>query len=142
VIGGDGRRDEILIYCDGGARGNPGPAAIGAVVLDPSTTPPTRLATVSERIGSTTNNVAEYQALIAGLEAALAFPARVVRVRADSMLVVEQVNGRWRVKQSHLRPLHARARELLDGYDEVDVAHVRREHNIDADALVNAALDA
>jgi ribonuclease HI len=138
----DGARDEIVIYCDGGARGNPGPAAIGALVLDPTTTPPTRLATVSERIGSTTNNVAEYQALIAGLEAARAFPARVVRVRADSMLVVEQVNGRWRVKQSHLRPLHARARELLDGYDEVDVAHVRREQNTDADALVNAALDA
>jgi ribonuclease HI len=111
-------------------------------VLDPSTTPATRLATVSERIGSTTNNVAEYQALIAGLEAARAFPARVVRVRADSMLVVEQLNGRWRVKQNHLRPLHARAKELLDGYDEVDVAHVRREQNTDADALVNAALDA
>jgi ribonuclease HI len=142
VTGRDAGRDEIVVYCDGGARGNPGPAAIGAIVLDPSTTPPTRLATVSERIGTATNNVAEYQALIAGLEAASAFHARVVRVRADSMLVVEQVNGRWRVKQSHLRPVHARARELLDEYDEVDVAHVRRELNADADALVNAALDA
>jgi ribonuclease HI len=142
VTGSERARDAIVVYCDGGARGNPGPAAIGALVLDPSTTPPTRLATVSERIGTATNNVAEYQALIAGLEAARAFPARAVRVRADSMLVVEQLNGRWRVKQSHLRPLHARARALLDAYEEADVAHVRREQNIDADALVNAALDA
>ena len=136
------RRDEVVVYCDGGARGNPGPAAIGAVVIDPSTTPPTRLATVSERIGVTTNNVAEYRACIAGLEAARAFPSRAIRVRADSMLVVEQLKGRWRVKQPHLRPLRDEALALLDAYDEVDVAHVRREQNADADALVNAALDA
>ena len=135
-------RDEVVIYSDGGARGNPGPAAIGAVVLDPSTSPPTRLASVSERIGNTTNNVAEYKAMIAGLEAAREFPSRAVRVRADSMLVVEQLKGTWRVKQEHLRPLHARARDLLDAYEEVDIAHVRREQNVDADALVNAALDA
>lgn len=135
-------RDEVLIYSDGGSRGNPGPAAIGALVLDPSTSPPTRLATVSERIGSTTNNVAEYRAVIAGLEAARDFPARAVRVRADSLLVIEQLKGKWRVKQEHLRALHARARDLLDEYEEVDLAHVRREQNADADALVNAALDA
>jgi ribonuclease HI len=135
-------RDEVVIYADGGARGNPGPAAIGALVLDPSTSPPTRLATVSERIGHATNNVAEYRAVIAGLEAAREFPSRAVRVRADSMLVVEQLKGTWRVKQEHLRALHARARDLLDAYEEVDIAHVRREQNIDADALVNAALDA
>jgi len=133
--------DEIVVYTDGGARGNPGPAAIGALVLDPSTTPPTRLATVSERIGETTNNVAEYRAVIAALEAARAFPARVVRVRADSMLVVEQLAGRWKVKQAHLKPLHKQARALLDAYQVVDLAHVRREENADADALVNAALD-
>ena len=136
------RRDEVVVYCDGGARGNPGPAAIGAVVIDPSTSPPTRLAIVSERIGVTTNNVAEYRACIAGLEAARAFPSRAIRVRADSMLVVEQLKGRWRVKQAHLRPLRDEALALLDAYDEVDVAHVRREQNADADALVNAALDA
>ena len=123
-------RDEVVIYSDGGARGNPGPAAIGAIVLDPSTSPPTRLATVSERIGSTTNNVAEYQALIAGLEAAREFPSRVVRVRADSMLVIEQLKGKWRVKQDHLRRLHSRALGLLEDYEEVDLAHVptRAEH--------------
>jgi ribonuclease HI len=133
--------DEVVVYFDGGARGNPGPAAIGAVVLDPSSVPPTRLAAVSERIGETTNNVAEYRALIAGLEAAAATPARVVKVRGDSKLVIEQVAGRWKVRQEHLRPLHARARELLKSYDVVDLAHVRRELNVDADALVNAALD-
>ena len=138
----DGLRDEVVVYCDGGARGNPGPAAIGAVVLDPSTSPPTRLAVVSERIGNTTNNVAEYEALIAGLEAALNFPSRVVRVRADSKLVIEQLEGRWRVRQDHLRPLHARARALLDRFEQTDLQHVRREENVDADALVNAALDA
>ena len=92
----------------------PGPAAIGAVVLDPSTTPPARLAAVSERIGETTNNVAEYRALIAGLEAAAATPARAVQVRGDSKLVIEQLAGRWKVKQPHLKPLHAAARALLD----------------------------
>jgi ribonuclease HI len=133
--------DEVVVYFDGGARGNPGPAAIGAVVLDPSSAPPTRLAAVSERIGETTNNVAEYRALIAGLEAAAATPARSVKVRGDSKLVIEQVAGRWKVKQEHLRPLHARARDLLSRYEAVELAHVRRELNTDADALVNAALD-
>jgi ribonuclease HI len=133
--------DEVVVYFDGGARGNPGPAAIGAVVLDPSSAPPRKLAAVSERIGETTNNVAEYRALIAGLEAAAATPSRAVKVRGDSKLVIEQVAGRWKVKQDHLRPLHARACELLSHYDAVDLAHVRRELNADADALVNAALD-
>jgi ribonuclease HI len=136
------RRDVIAVYADGGARGNPGPAAVGAVVLDPTTDPPTRLATVSERIGVTTNNVAEYRAVIAGLEAARVFPARSVQVRADSMLVIRQLEGRWKVKQPHLRPLHERAAELLAQYEHVDLAHVPRDENADADLLVNAALDA
>ena len=136
------RLDEVVIYCDGGSRGNPGPSAIGAVVLDPSSDPPRRLATVSERIGVTTNNVAEYRALIAGLEAAAPFHARIVRVRADSKLVVEQVKGTWKVKQPHLRPLLEEARKLLAGYAEADLQHVPRAENTDADSLVNAALDA
>jgi ribonuclease HI len=133
--------DAVLIYFDGGARGNPGPAAIGALVLDPTSVPPQRIATVSERIGETTNNVAEYRALIAGLRAAAAISARVARVRGDSKLVIEQVAGRWKVKQPHLKPLHAEACALLARYDEIDLAHVRREQNTEADALVNAALD-
>lgn len=134
-------RPELVIYCDGGARGNPGPAAIGAVVLDPSADPPTRLATVSERIGVATNNVAEYRALVAALEAAREFPARRIRVRADSQLLIRQLEGRYRVKQAHLRPYFERARELLAEYEDVDLAHVPREQNTEADALVNAALD-
>lgn len=135
-------REVVELYCDGGARGNPGPAAIGAVLRDPATDPPTILTTVSEQIGETTSNVAEYRALIAGLEAARAFPSRAMRVRADSLLVVRQVQGAWKVKKEHLRPLHARVLELLEAYDHVDLAHVPREQNADADLLVNAALDA
>jgi ribonuclease HI len=133
--------DEIYLYTDGGSRGNPGPAAIGAVVYDMSVTPPQRLAVVSERIGVTTNNVAEYRAVIAGLEAAAPFNARRLHLRADSKLVVEQLRGAWKVKQDHLRPLHQQARQLLARYADVDVQHVPREDNTDADALVNAALD-
>ena len=133
---------EVLIFCDGGSRGNPGPSAIGAVVFDPSTDPPRRLAEVSEYIGVTTNNVAEYKALIAGLEAAAPFRARRVLVRADSKLVIEQVKGTWKVKQPHLQPLRAEVCALLAGYAEVDLRHVPRAQNTAADALVNAALDA
>jgi ribonuclease HI len=134
--------DVVEVFADGGARGNPGPAAIGAVVFDPSTSPPTRLATVSEGIGTATNNVAEYRAVIAGLEAAQPFGARLLRLRADSMLVIRQLEGAWKVKHAGLRPLHARAAELLATWPEVDLAHVPREQNADADLLVNAALDA
>ena len=134
--------DEVVIYCDGGSRGNPGPSAIGAVVLDPASDPPRRIAEVSARIGITTNNVAEYKALIAGLEAAAPFGARRVRVRADSKLVIEQVKGTWKVKQPHLRPLLDDARRLLARYEHTDLAHVPRAENFEADALVNAALDA
>ena len=145
VVVRGGRRggiDEVVIYCDGGARGNPGPAAIGAVVLDPSTDPPTQLATVSERIGVTTNNVAEWEALIAGLRAAQPLRPRRVRVRADSMLVIRQLRGEYRVRQPHLKPLYETARELVRTFDEVDLQHVPRAQNTEADALVNAALDA
>jgi ribonuclease HI len=135
-------RERLVVYADGGARGNPGPAAIGAVILDPATEPPARLATISERIGVATNNVAEWRAIIAALEAARQFPARVIEIRADSQLVVRQLEGRYRVKQAHLKPLHEQARALLGGYDDVEFVHVPRDDNIVADALVNAALDA
>jgi ribonuclease HI len=138
----DQRVDEVTVYADGGARGNPGPAAIGAVVLDTTVTPPVRLASVSEAIGVATNNVAEYRALIAGLEAALAYRPRVLHVRADSLLVINQLRGEWKVKHAGLQPLYEEARGLLRRFEEVDLEHVRREFNVDADTLVNAALDA
>jgi ribonuclease HI len=136
------RRERVTVFADGGSRGNPGPSAIGAVVFDSDAVPPRRLATVSERIGVTTNNVAEYRAVIAGLVAARGFPSRVLALRADSMLVIRQLQGTWRVKQAHLKPLHAEALALLSAYEEVDLDHVPREQNVDADLLVNAALDA
>ena len=141
----DGEEDavaEVTVYADGGARGNPGPAAIGAVVLDATQDPPETLATVSEYIGETTNNVAEYRALIAGLEQARRFRPQRLKVRADSLLVVKQLRGEWKVKHAGLRPLHERARALLRDFDDVDIAHVRRALNAEADALVNEALDA
>ena len=134
--------EHVLVHFDGGSRGNPGPAAIGAVVADATVDPPARLAAVSEYIGEATNNVAEYRALIAGLDAARSLGARTVEVRGDSLLVIQQVVGAWRVKQPHLRPLVDAARALLDAFDEVTLSHVPREENTDADLLVNAALDA
>jgi ribonuclease HI len=134
--------DELVLYCDGGARGNPGPAAIGAVVFDATVEPPALLASVSEYIGIATNNVAEYKALIAGLEAVAHLHARVIHVRADSLLVINQLRGRWKVKHANMLPLYAEARALLAAYDVVDLQHVPREENTEADALVNAALDA
>lgn len=129
---------DLIVEFDGGARGNPGPAAIGAVVRDAHTGRP--LASVSERIGVATNNVAEYKALIAGLEAAAAFGARRLHIRGDSLLVVKQLRGEYRVRHADLRPLFEKARDLLRGYDS-DIEHVPRAQNADADALVNAALD-
>ena len=140
--GNDHKVDELLLYCDGGSRGNPGPSAIGAVVYDATTDPPVLIASVSECIGITTNNVAEYKALIAGLEAVAHVRARVIHVRADSLLVIQQLRGKWKVKNETLRPLHAAARKLLAEYDVADLQHVPREENTEADALVNQALDA
>jgi ribonuclease HI len=136
------RVDELILYCDGGSRGNPGPAAIGAVVFDATVDPPERVASVSECIGITTNNVAEYKALIAGLEAVAHLRASIIHVRADSMLVIKQLRGEWRVKHENIKPLYVQARKLLNQYDVADLQHVRREKNTEADALVNAALDA
>lgn len=135
-------RRTLRIFCDGGSRGNPGPAAVGAVILDASEEPPAVLGTVSETIGIATNNVAEYTALIRGLEEAAAFGADRVEVRADSQLLIRQLEGRYRVKHPALLPLYQQARRLLGSYSEVDLLHVRREQNTEADALVNAALDA
>jgi ribonuclease HI len=134
--------DEVVVYCDGGSRGNPGPSAIGAVVLDPSTSPPQELATVSECIGTTTNNVAEYKAVIAGLQAAAAFRPRIVHVRADSLLVVRQLRGEYKIKHAHLQPLAREAMALLRTFEAYDLIHVPRAQNTRADALVNLALDA
>ncbi len=127
------------LYTDGGARGNPGPAGIGAVLLTASGDVVEEL---GDFIGKATNNVAEYQALLAGLELALDRGVERLDVFLDSELVVRQVNGKYKVKDAGLKPLHAQACLLLSRFHEVDVKHVRREHNAEADRLVNEAIDA
>ena len=134
--------ETIRIFCDGGSRGNPGPAGVGAVVLDVSQEPAKLLTTVSRTIGIATSNVAEYQALIDALEAAAHYGAARIEIRADSQLLIRQLEGRYRVRNAGLQPLFRRAQDLLRGYAQVDLEHVRRELNTEADALVNAALDA
>ncbi|MBV8082682.1 MAG: ribonuclease HI family protein [Candidatus Eremiobacteraeota bacterium] len=134
-----GHASHCVIYTDGGARGNPGPAAAGAVIIadDGSIT-----AEISEYLGVATNNVAEYRALLLALARAAETGYRRIDVCMDSELIVRQLNGQYRVKDAKIVPLHAKARHLLRGFDEATVTHVRREQNKEADRLVNAALDA
>lgn len=127
-----------LLYCDGASRGNPGPAAIGFVLYGPDGEV---VEEIGGAIGSNTNNVAEYQALIAGLEAAHRHGVRRLEVRLDSLLLVRQVMGEYRVKAAHLKPLRRRVAELLTGFESAKVVHVPRAENARADALANAALD-
>ena len=131
--------DRYHLYTDGGARGNPGPAGIGARLM---TAAGDVVEDLADYIGKATNNVAEYQALIAGLEIALDRGVERLDVFLDSELVVRQVNGQYKVKDAGLKPLHQQACLLLSKFHEVDVKHVRREQNAAADALVNQAIDA
>jgi ribonuclease HI len=130
--------DQLLVNVDGGARGNPGPAAIAAVVATPDGEV---LESRGEVIGRATNNVAEYRALLLGIERAQALGAREVELVGDSELIVKQVKGEYRVKDAGLRPLHAEVRAALEGFERWSIRHVRREHNVEADRLVNEALD-
>jgi ribonuclease HI len=130
---------KVVVHVDGGARGNPGPAAIGVVV---SGADGELLEQLGETIGETTNNVAEYRALLRGLERARALGAREVEVVGDSELVAKQVNGQYKVKHAGLKPLHAQALQALAGFERWRVRTVPRAQNAGADALVNAALDA
>jgi ribonuclease HI len=128
-----------IVYTDGGARGNPGPAAAGGVIVGAEGA---LIAEVSEYIGVATNNVAEYRALILTLRRALDEGCRNVDIRMDSELVVRQLEGKYRVKDAKMRPLHATAVKLLAMFERADVRHVRRDENKLADKLVNAVLDA
>lgn len=130
----------VVVEADGGSRGNPGPAGYGAVVRDPETGEV--LAERSESLGTATNNVAEYQGLIAGLRAAAELNAAEVDVRMDSKLVVEQMCGRWQIKHPGLRPLAAQAATLVGRFGAVRFTWIPRAQNRHADALANAAMDA
>jgi ribonuclease HI len=126
-----------LAYSDGASKGNPGPAAIGAVIFDPEGHELYRL---GKRLGTATNNEAEYRAAIAALEAALALGARRLELRLDSELVARQMSGRYRVRNPRLARLHARMLALRQRFEEVVVRHVPRTENKLADALANQAL--
>jgi ribonuclease HI len=129
---------EVTLFADGGSRGNPGPAASGAVLVGPAGE---MVEEVGKFLGRATNNVAEWTALLIGLEAASKRGVRRLAVRLDSELVVKQLSGEYRVKHPDLQPLHRRALTLLRKFDHVDVRHVPRKANHLADALVNAVLD-
>lgn len=134
----DPGRSAILVFIDGGARGNPGPAGYGVHIerLDGSL-----VEEFSNAIGIATNNVAEYRGLLAALEWAKDHRYEIVRVRSDSLLLVQQMLGNYKVRNAGLLPLHAAARELARKIGRVTFEHVRREANRDADRLANEAMD-
>jgi broad specificity phosphatase PhoE/ribonuclease HI len=129
----------VTVEADGGSRGNPGPAGYGAVVKEAATGEV--LLERAESLGIATNNVAEYSGLIAGLQAAAELGAAHVDVRMDSKLVVEQMSGRWQIKNPGLRPLAAEAAKLVRTFESVSFDWIPRERNKDADALANRAMD-
>ena len=133
---------KIIINTDGGARGNPGPAGLGVAIVDGDGTP---LKEFGEYIGETTNNVAEYSALIRALEELIKLgvaPEVPIEIRMDSELVVRQMQGIYKIKEPTLKQKSLRAKELLQKLSTVSFVHVRREQNKRADELVNEAIDA
>ena len=130
---------DVIVEADGGARGNPGPAGYGAVVKSATGDV---LAERKAALGITTNNVAEYQGLIAGLAAARDLGATTVTVRMDSKLVVEQMSGRWQIRHPALRALADTAGGLAAGFDTIGYEWIPRERNGHADRLANEAMDA
>jgi ribonuclease HI len=130
--------NKVIIHTDGAARGNPGPAAIGVIIKDENGK---LLARISRGIGTTTNNQAEYQAIIAGLEKANSLCARHVILKSDSELVVKQINGQYKIKNTGLRALYQRVVQLIGSLESFSISYIPREQNAGADALANEALD-
>lgn len=126
------------LFTDGAARGNPGPAGAGAVIISPDGH---IVAKVGKFLGDSTNNVAEYMGLILGLKRAKAMGIKELDVLADSELMVKQLSGEYAVKADHLKPLHLEAEALLKGFADVTVRHIPREENAQADAMSNRAID-
>jgi ribonuclease HI len=130
---------KVVVNVDGGARGNPGPAAIGVVVSEPDGTV---IDEVAERIGVATNNVAEYRAVLKGIERAQALGASELELIGDSELVARQLTGAYKIKHPSMKPLHAQALAALSGFTSWRIRTVPRAQNARADELVNEALDA
>ena len=128
---------KLIINTDGLSKNNPGPAAIGAILKD---TRGKVVATVSKAIGVATNNEAEYRAIVAALEKALKLGAEQIELRSDSELVVNQLNGRYKIKSTALRPFYLQVAQLLGQFEKVAVTYVPREQNTEADRLANEAL--
>ena len=126
------------IYTDGGSRGNPGPSGAGGVIIDPSGE---IISESSEYLGHQTNNYAEYMALFLTLKRANVLGIRSADVFMDSKLIVEQMNGNYKVKNEALKVIHCEIVELLKSFEKVTFTHVYREHNKHADRLVNQAID-
>jgi ribonuclease HI len=126
------------LYTDGAARGNPGPAGAGAVIVSADGH---IVAKIGKFLGDSTNNVAEYMGLILGLKRAKAMGIKEIEVLSDSELMVKQLAGDYAVKADHLKPLHDEARELLKGFGWIEVRHIPREENAQADAMSNRAID-
>lgn len=131
--------EPIIAHVDGGSRGNPGPAAYAVVV---STAEGDHLASLSKYLGHTTNNVAEYEGLLAALNYAVEHGHQRLRVITDSELMARQINGQYKVKNPNLKVLYDRARRLIAQFSDFRIEHVRREHNREADRLANEAMDA
>ena len=129
---------KLTIHSDGGARGNPGPAGIGATLKNEKGE---LVATVSEYIGETTNNIAEYKAIIAGIEKAKELKATELDCYLDSELVVKQLKKEYKVKNAGLAPLYLKIHNLSQSFKKITYTHVRRELNKEADALANEAMD-
>ena len=129
---------KAIIFTDGAAEPNPGPAAIGAIIKDEKGK---LITSISQHIGTTTNNQAEYRAVITALEKAIKLGATHVEVNSDSELVVRQINGRYRVKNAALRPLYRQVKQLQGLLEGFTITHIPREQNTEADRLTNAALD-
>lgn len=129
---------KVNIYIDGAARGNPGPAGVGIVIRDEAGTV---IKNVSKNIGSTTNNVAEYTALIFGMEESRNLGAKGLVINTDSELLAKQLGGEYKVKSPALKGLYAKAMQILKSFDDVAVNQIPREENKDADKLANKALD-
>lgn len=128
----------LIVFADGGSRGNPGPAGSGAYLEDETGHP---VARIYKYLGETTNNVAEYSALIFGLKEAQRRGAKEVQVRMDSQLVVRQILGEYRVKEATLKKLHEQAVALLESFGHYRIEHIPREENEEADKLANLAID-
>jgi len=128
----------LILYCDGASRGNPGPSSFGWTLVDESGK---CVGEAGKKLPDGTNNIAEYEAMVAGLQAAIELGIRQLVVRADSELVIRQVTGRYKVKSPGLIPLYQKVRELSGRFDRIAFEHVPREQNKRADALANMALD-